>query len=312
MSGAPISRPIGGFLGLELPSKDGGLRRLWDVGNDRHAFVNATSALANLIEALGSGRVWYPAYICAEFTRAVPADRLLYYPLDADLSPRVDFLQDMVSVGDLVVAVDFFGRAPSQQFLAYVASHREISFIEDCAQAIDTGQPAWGDWRLFSPRKVVGVPDGGILVPCSARAAAVSPTEAVHGDLDAVDLGQPQLARFEDQEEVHNEVWHALNQAKEERLVISNRRISRLAWAILGLLDADAIARKRRRNFEILASRLATWAFLREVLPCIRSVRLPGPAATREARTDMGKPLPAAGVCRSALGESAIAGRRVS
>jgi dTDP-4-amino-4,6-dideoxygalactose transaminase len=262
-----VSRPIGGFLGLELPGGDVGLRKRWGVGDRRLAFVNASSALANLLEAAQGGTVWLPAYICPEFTRAVPPARLRYYPLDADLSPKVDVLQHAVCAGDLVVAVDYFGRPPSPAFLDYVSAHSDILFVEDCAQAFDTGRPAWGDWRLYSPRKLVGVPDGGLVVACSAKAKATRLSGATAGDLDAVDLAWPQIARFEDEAEADNDVWHALNRAKEDSLPVSSQRISRLAWSILGLLDAEAIAQQRRRNFATLASHLAPWAFLRDQLP---------------------------------------------
>jgi hypothetical protein len=285
MTRAEGSRSIGGFMGLELPDGGGGLRKLWGVRDDRLAFVNASSAFAHLLEAYKTGAVWLPAYICAEFARAVPVDRLRYYPLDAELSPQVDALQKTVRSGDIVVAVDFFGRPPSASFLGYVSSHRDILFVEDCAQALDTAAQLWGDWRLYSPRKVVGVPDGGLLVACSARANATNLTGSVRDDVDAFELAKPQIARFEDTDETHNEIWHALNQAKEGSLSISNRRISRLSWSLLGLLDAEGIARKRRQNFVTLAARLEAWAFLPELnpqfVPLGFPVRLPAGARAR-------------------------------
>jgi dTDP-4-amino-4,6-dideoxygalactose transaminase len=267
MTRAATPRAIGGFFGLELPSGDGGLRTLWRVQDDRLAFVNASSALASLVKARKSGAVWLPASICPEFARAVAADRLRYYPLDADLSPRVDFLREAVRAGDLLVGVDFFGRLPGEAFIEFTAARPDVLFIEDCAQAIDTGRPPWGDWRLFSPRKLVGVPDGGLLVPCSDRAEAATVGGSVRHGCDTAALAQPQLARFEDAEEADSEVWHAWNRAKEEMLSVSDRRASRLSWTILGLLDPDAIVRQRRRNFETLASRLSTWSFLPETAP---------------------------------------------
>lgn len=269
------SRLIGGFLGLELPAGDGGFRKLWGASDERLAFVNATSAFASLLGVAKSGAVWLPAYICPEFSRAVAADRLRYYPLDAELSPRVDVLQRAVRAGDILVGVDFFGRPPGQAFLDFVASHTDVLFVEDCAQAIDTGRPPWGDWRLFSPRKVVGVADGGIMVAHSAKATAMNLCSAVPDDLDAVDFARPQLARFEDTTETLNELWFPMNRAKEKTLPVVNRRISRLTWSILGLLDAETIAQKRRDNFATLASRLAPWAFLADRHPQFVPVGFP-------------------------------------
>lgn len=261
------SRPIGGFLGLELPAGDGGFRKLWGASDERLAFVNATSAFASLLAVAPGGAVWLPAYICPEFSRAVATNRLRYYPLDADLSPKVDVLQRAVRAGDILVGVDFFGRPPGQPFLDFVTSHKDVLFVEDCAQAIDTGKPHWGDWRLFSPRKVVGVADGGILAPHSAKAAAMNLCSAIPDDIDAVDFARPHLARFEDTTEARNALWFPMNQAKEKALPIANRRISRLTWSILGLLDVETIAQKRRNNFATLASRLAPWAYLPDRQP---------------------------------------------
>lgn len=260
-------RPIGGFLGLELPRGEGGLRELWDASDERLAFVTASAAFAQLIEVTRCGAVWLPAYICPEFAQTAPVDRLRYYPLDADLSPRVDVLANYAREGDLVVGVDFFGRAPGRPFLDYVASSPHILFLEDCAQAMETGQPAWGDWRLFSPRKLVGVADGGLLVPCSDKARGQTGIRSVRDDRGMMDIVKPQLARFEDEDEAHNEVWHGLYRAKEASFPISNQRVSRLTWALLGLLDAESIAERRRRNFAELASRLGAWAYLTDQFP---------------------------------------------
>jgi hypothetical protein len=267
MAHGETSRPIGGFLGLELPAKDGGFRALWGASDPSRAYVNASSALAALVRAMPRGTVWLPAYICPELARAVPPDRLRYYPLDAELSPRADVLAASVRPGDILVAVDYFGRAPGTAFLDYVAAQPNVVFVEDSAQAIDTGTAAWGDWRLFSPRKVIGVPDGGLLVARSAKARAVILPDSMPDGIEAAECAAPQLARYEDEAETHNDVWFALNRAKEQAMPLSGRRVSRLTWALLGLLEPEPIADARRGNYDVLAARLADWAFLKDVRP---------------------------------------------
>lgn len=264
---ANTDRPIGGFFGLELPV-GGGFRQHWQLSDPCLAFANARSAFAALLEAVGGRPIWLPAYICPEFAAVVPHDRLRWYPIEDDLSPCVPFLEHWVRSDDLVLGVDFFGRPPNAAFLAFVAGHPRILFVEDCAQAIDTGQPAWGDWRLFSPRKLVGVPDGGLLVACSVRAETFVPSASVSPDFaEAVTWAMPQLSRFEDRDELSNEIWHTLNQAKEAALTVSASRISRLSWELLGLFDVDTIGVARRRNFEVLAALLPELALLKEASP---------------------------------------------
>ena len=189
--------------------------------------------------------VWLPAYICPEFASYAPTNCLRYYPLDADLSPQVDVLAKNARANDVVVGVNFFGRAPNRSFIEYVASSRRILFVEDCAQAMETGQPPWGDWRLLSPRKLVGVADGGLLTSCSDRAKAQTGICSVRDVRGMADLVRPQLARFEDEDEAQNEFWHSLYKAQEALFPISNQRVSRLTWALLGLLDANSIAEQR-------------------------------------------------------------------
>ncbi|HXQ46960.1 MAG TPA: hypothetical protein VN806_10110, partial [Caulobacteraceae bacterium] len=48
--------------------------------------------------------------------------------------------------------------------LELVASRPDVLWIEDRAQAMDTGASDWGDVALYSPRKLVGVGDGGLLI----------------------------------------------------------------------------------------------------------------------------------------------------
>lgn len=280
-----MNRPIGGFLGLELPSGDGGLRRLWGLGSRAETWVNARSALAALL-TVTRNPVWMPAYLCSRFVATVPEDRLRLYPLGPDLSPDTSWLAARASQGDLVLAVNYFGRPPGAAFLDFVAARPDLWFIEDCAQAIDTGAPAFGDWRLYSPRKLLGVPDGGVLVPCSARARCIElPESQAQPDdpMPAVGRAQPLLARFEDVDEAHNEVWYALNRAKESALGVSTRPMSRLAWELLGLLDVAAISQARKLNYAALARQLPDMALFRTTSPTFVPLGFPirVPAAQR-------------------------------
>jgi dTDP-4-amino-4,6-dideoxygalactose transaminase len=268
MSNTPNERPIGGFLGLEFPAGPGGLRRIWGASEPSLSFVNARSAFASLVKAAPSPRVWFPAFICPEFVDAVPEQKRRYYPVGENLSPIVSVLETKVRPGDLVLAVDYFGRPPGAAFLDYVAGNGDVIFVEDCAQAMNTAEQPWGSWRLFSPRKLVGVPDGGLLVRCSPAAAAITPSPSTTIDArEATDLAAPQLTRFEDENEVHNDVWHRLNQEKERRLSVSTQRMSRLTWTLLGLLEPEKIGDIRRRNFAVLADRLREWALFKERAP---------------------------------------------
>ena len=265
----PRPLPIGGFLGMELPAAIGAasLRARWKLPGPQSAFATARSAFKGLLDALPSGAVFLPAYLCPEMSAVVPLARRRFYPIDESLSPQVSFLAARVAPGDIVLGVDYFGRPPGADFLAYVAQHPQVHFVEDCAQALATGCEAWGDWQLYSPRKLVGVPDGGVLVARSGRAAATPLADSVPGDCAAaVDLARAQWMRHEDADEEQNDRWYPLHRAKEDAMGVSATRISRLAWELLDRLDLDAIAAARRRNYAVLAGLLADVALL-DALP---------------------------------------------
>jgi len=250
---------IGGFFELELPEASGGFLSLWDV-QAGPAFLNARSAFAALVEAAAPAKVWLPAYICTQMAEAVPAGKLAFYPVGDSLTPDIRVLEASTRPGDVVLAVNFFGRAPAREFLDFIRQHAELVVVEDCAHSIDTGMPAWGHWRLFSPRKLTGVPDGGLLVPSRPQAITVP------GPTSEFDMAifEAAFRRFEDEDETRNATGHAVNQARESAGRVSNRQMSRLSRTLLGLLDPGPVIHRRKANSAVLQERLSQFAFLKD------------------------------------------------
>ena len=265
-------RCIGGFFGLALPGAPKqvgrGLAEAWGVAGTRHAWSNATSAFAALVTHLRPGAVWLPGYICADFVAAVPQDKRRFFPLRHDLAPDIAALEGLLCPGDMLLAVDMFGRAPGKEWRDFVAAHREVTFVEDCAQALDIPCP-WGDWRLFSPRKLLGIPEGGLLAPVSARAR--SQVMDLPGPVEAPDAARvmerlaPALTRLGLPES--NDLWHPMHQAAEAREEVTGHAMSVLARALLAVQDSMRIAAARRRNFRHLAARLTPQAAFSESDP---------------------------------------------
>lgn len=250
---------IGGFFELELPTSTGGFLGLWQISDDPNlSFALARSALAALIAALDPPTVWIPAYMCRSVPDQVRPDRLRYYPVGELLEPDLQHLVDAVAPGDLVVGMNYFGRPPKQAFRSFAESRPDVTFVEDCAQTIDTGVPPWGDFRIFSPRKLLGVPDGGIIVPI--RSAAPASLRTVP-DPDVESIAALFL-RYEDSDGVRWRDWHEGHEAWLRGLQRSTRRMSRLTRTILGLTDPSAVARARFRNFAVLSERLRDVSYL--------------------------------------------------
>lgn len=252
---SPDPALIGGAFGLEPPGT-GGLADLWRI-EPHLAWENATSALAALVAQRAPGAVWMPGYLCAHMAAAVPAGRRRFFPLTADLAPDTAALAALAP-GDLVLAVNYFGRAPGATWRAFVAANPQVTFVEDCAQALDPAAPPWGDWRLYSPRKLMGVPEGGLLVPVSDRAGVLSGPRLPHDPAGATRRRLPMALRAA--EPANNALWHPLFQAAENAGTVSDRAMDPAALAALAGVDPAPMIAARQANFARLYGRLATHA----------------------------------------------------
>lgn len=256
-----IMPPIGGFLPLaltELPAAAVTPWQLWTNGTRcAVAFHNARSALAWLLRQKQIARLLVPAYVCVEVAEAARSAgaEVHFYGVGEALAPDTAAIARGARRGDAVLGIDYFGSSQPATFLALVKERRDLLWIEDRAQAFAPAGEAWGDWVLYSPRKVLGVPDGGLLV--SYRETLSPPDCAELYDLSFM---APSLERFEDAAETGNDRWFPRYREVEARAAVSLAKMSRLTATLLARLDATKVADKRRGNRAILAAAFSTIA----------------------------------------------------
>ncbi len=223
---------------------------------------NGRSALHALWSRSRPAIVWLPSYVCPELAEAVPREiTVRYYAVGDALRPDENALRTQVCDGDHVLAVDYFGRPQSAEFVSLVRLLR-VGWIQDAAHAMEAGEPSWGDWVLFSPRKLFGVPDGGILV---SRGKSLPGLEAV--PLEDFSFVLPSIERSEDHLESDNARWYASYVRAEAAMRVTDEAMSRLSIAILQSCNVEQDAETRRRNYRVLHARLARWAYLKEPDP---------------------------------------------
>jgi dTDP-4-amino-4,6-dideoxygalactose transaminase len=243
--------PIGGFfpLDLPLPQSPRNLLQLWGISDSAHAFFsNGRSALAYLLHEKKILRLWLPAYGCVALNASVVAGVTAhYFPIDDVLAPDCNFLARALSPGDAILMIDYFGRDPGESFRALVAARRDVLWIEDRAQALLPALAPWGDAVIYSPRKVCGVPDGGILVGRTVSFATPEQCFDLHPEFI-----HPALLRFEDEAERHNQTWYAAYQLRESALSVSTQPMSRIARTILNAIDSSLLCRQRKENYATL------------------------------------------------------------
>ena len=235
-------RAIGGYFGLE-PGVGRGLP--WRAG--AVAVQSGRMALRLALDAWPRATLWLPAWYCPPARAALAASgwRLREYALDEDLGPDASV---QPAAGDRVLLVDWFGLCDASVHRACRRFGREHVLV-DAAMAL-WFEPEPGVTTATSPRKFVGVPDGGWLrhAPATVTLATPHPEASIArcahllrraaGDIAG---GRPRFAAAE-----------AAIAAEPGPTTMST-----LTAQLLAGIDFDAVALARRRNYRRLAEGLA-------------------------------------------------------
>ncbi len=142
------------------------------------------------------------------------------------------------------------------------------------------------DFAVFSPRKFLGVPDGGILVfnrPFDRGKMELWPSPA-HWWLKALDAS---ILRRQFDLHGGDHGWFALFQESEASAPVGDFRMSELSQILLAdCFDYDAIRQRRGVNYDTLAAELADVALFptrpSTVAPLGFPIRVPGRDRTGE------------------------------
>ncbi len=251
-----MTKAIGGFFPLEDWSEhtNNNWFSLWGLTADNsYFFHNLRSAFWHLLIQLKPSRVWLPAYICDVMEQSVTMAgmELSFYPINETLSPDSIYLAEHLQAGECVLAVNYFGKPPDEPFRDLVRARTDVFWCEDSAQALSTGIEPWGDYVLYSPRKLMGVPDGGILRNCSkgVRAPSLRPLPDERYLLAS-------RQRKNDLDETNNDEWYSNFVAYESQMQPDSLEMSEITSKLLQGTDPAAHIKQRQDNFETLRSLL--------------------------------------------------------
>ena len=156
------SQLIGGMFGLVEPSKINNQFPPF-LKNDKELFLaNARSGINILAGLLKPRKIWMPSFLCDAMLKAVKNLDMHFYEVDSHLHISRSWVNTVES-GELVVLIDYFG-FPFDSSLAEDIKEHGGWVLEDASQALlSSNERKLSDFVLFSPRKFLGVPDGGIL-----------------------------------------------------------------------------------------------------------------------------------------------------
>ena len=221
-------------------------------------FHNARGAIQHVLSDLAPRRTWLPAYLCPDLLQATTGtvSNVCYFPIQQNMQPDIAFLSDRIESGDALLAINYFGCGLSADWLDFVASRPDVFWIEDCAQTIDTGGVHFGDVRIYSPRKILGAPDGGVLVDIHGR---VSPPSL--RPLADTSFMTAHRLRASDPDGRNRAGWYTAFRLAESRMCVSNLGMSQTTVDILQHSEISFISRKRRENYNILYAALSNIGF---------------------------------------------------
>ncbi|MHB8528487.1 MAG: aspartate aminotransferase family protein [Caulobacteraceae bacterium] len=270
---ASDANAIGGVMGAEAcgAPASASLWNMWADGwSHQSTFRSARSALAALLAHRQIRRVWLPAYVCVSIAKGAWASgaQVCFYPCGAGLDPDFRTLGRELSGGDAIVGVDYFGRAHDEGWLALRQRYDDLTWIEDRAQALDPGVPPWGEALIYSPRKLVGVGDGGLLF-----GNEVLPLPS--GTVCDPDLWAPEDARALDPDGLRPEAWRPAFRKREAAFHVDGLGASARTLTALRRLPARPIAEIRRKNWASLARELADFALWPDLDPSFVPLAFP-------------------------------------
>lgn len=230
------SKEIGGYIEIDL----------WG-GNHLHqgaiALNSGRSCVAYLALSRGIEKLLLPDYMCDSVSELCKRNGIAYrkYTVTRSLEPDWNFA---VKEDEYLYLVDYFGQMTEECFCKAM----EVSggrLILDEAQSLFT-PPRSGIDTLYSPRKFLGIPDGGYLYTNAPHVADL-PRDRSSEHMHFL------LGRYED---AASNYYSEYQENNDRFLTEPLKRMSKLTRGLISSTDLDHVKTRRSENFRYLAARL--------------------------------------------------------
>jgi dTDP-4-amino-4,6-dideoxygalactose transaminase len=273
------SSVIGGIFGLELLELDVDLAPAEPpsfLSGRRQLLATARSAVKLLVRALRPPNVWVPSYICGVVIEAINEHgvRVRFYPVDESLNIANQDWLAQIRPGDLAIFVDYFG-FDNWTTCGAEAKARGACIVEDACQAmLNEHFSPHSDYIFFSPRKFIGVPDGGILI--AANNAQLPDSNLLPAPADWFLLAlKASIRRAEFDRFGGDRDWSEMFQYTESSGPIEPYRMSDVSAGILQVIDWSEIKKRRRQNYRALLAEIGELAIFRDLPPRVVPLGFP-------------------------------------
>jgi len=235
------------------------------------------NALRFALEATKPERLYLPAFTCGSVVKAVEASGTQYVFYHVNSRLEVD---EPPNLGreEMFLYINYFGL--KSQFVAHLfALYRQGLIVDNSMSLFDP--PLREATTIYSPRKFVGVPDGGYLFGPNYVETTIPKPEKL-----PVDSITPLVRRHDSPKDWEN--YQSFRRSQDAFVNLPIAGMSEITARILGALDYESIARTRQRNFWALHSELgATNEFsisldaLRDSVPMVYPYKTPNSVAIR-------------------------------
>ena len=245
-----MKKRIGGFFEIEVVESDlctegDSVLKNWALGDAHGLFTTARSVILGLKEELGSVNIWIPEIYCDVFEGINQVKSYLLSKNSFD--PDIQFLSENLKQNDMVIVVDYFGTEVGEVFKEYAQQKTSINWVQDSSHNLRPSRD-WADFTLFSPRKLVGVADGGILVQNTTRKKVI---DFSNWNVDSTHTQQA-IAPFLRLITPDYSKLYDLYRAEESKLDYKLRTMPEYTkWQLNRISISDKIL-KRRENFKTL------------------------------------------------------------
>tara|TARA_R110002124_G_scaffold28813_2_gene101091 strand:- start:118 stop:1173 length:1056 start_codon:yes stop_codon:yes gene_type:complete len=253
--------PIGGFFGTHDPdgaTGDVSVLEAWTGSRAWAGFVNARSAFAALVSTLPGATIWLPAFVCPDLVDPSFSERVRFYPVGEGFEPDLSGVEARMAAGDLVLVAAHFGLPLGTDVQDFARRRPDLHIAEDRAQALAPGPTSDKNWILYSPRKLLGVADGGLLVAPAGVTTGPQPTTVA----DSAALWRAPQLRQEDPLGRNNAVWHAANQGKEAAMAVTSDAMTERSLSILSRTSLSSLVAPKLTNWQLLDRTLHRWSAL--------------------------------------------------
>lgn len=226
--------------------------------------------------------IWIPNYFCNESLYGVRqlSVKIVFYPISENLEPNWHILEENIikyEPPDIFLLVHYFGFPNNLKKTKEFCKKNKIDLIEDAAHVLfpSHGIGESGKVVIYSPRKVLALPEGGLLVVCKELENYIRRASSTTIKKETIIW---LIKKFIQKTMINlNISWHTFWKIKKIKHLendhldfLLSQNYSLFSYRLLCIIQSkfDKIVQERRENYKILQSEI-TDDNIYPLFPCL-------------------------------------------